>query len=268
MKILYAALLVLGLGACATARPADPAAMPTHAMPVADAATLLTQYHWQLDAAVDGAGAPIGALLAHPKGPLSLTFNARGMSVQNACNAMHAEYRLAGGTLELRDLLSTTMACADPALNQLEAAVKDALRGTLALAIDTAGTRPRLTLTTASGQRLGFSGIPTAATRYGGAGHVLFLEVAAQSIPCPQGAPGARCLDVREVHYSAQGVREGQPGPWHALDQPIEGYTHRPGTRNVLRVTRYAIARPAAHGAHEAYVLDMVVESAIAPAGR
>lgn len=266
MKILSAALLALGLAACAAARPADPAAMPTH--PAPGTATLLTQYHWQLDAAVSATGAQVGALLARPKGPLTLVFNARGMAIQNACNAMHAEYTLSGNTLELRDLLATTMACADPALNRLDVAVKDSLRGALLLAIDTGGARPRLSLTTASGERLSFSGIPTAATRYGSAGHVLFLEVAADPIPCPRGAPGARCLDVREVHYSAQGLREGQPGPWHALDEPIEGYTHRPGTRNVLRVTRYAIAQPAAHGARQAYVLDMVIESAVAPSNR
>lgn len=53
--------------------------------------------------------------------------------------------------------------------------------------------------------------------------------------------------------------RRGEPGPWHALPQGIEGYEHEPGIRNVVRVQRY---RPAPAGASSAvYVLDMVVES-------
>lgn len=265
MQTLLAALLALTLAACASAASTDPPAAPAATEPSAHTMTLLTRYHWQLDDAVDAAGAHIGALLVRPDRPITLDFDARGVSVQNACNAMHAEYALDGDTLIVSHFLSTTMACADPAVNALDSAIRNVLQGTLTLALDAGGARPRLTLTRASGQRLSFSGVPTAATRYGSPGQVMFLEVAPQTVPCAQGAPGAQCLDVREVHYDARGLREGEPGPWHPLDQPIEGYAHQPGTRNVLRVRRYAIAHPERHGTDVAYVLDMVVESARAP---
>ncbi len=264
MKTLLASLLVLALAACAATR-ADPAAMTAAPDTPADPASVLTGYHWQLDDAVDAAGEHIRALLVRPARPVTLTFSAGGVSVQNACNAMHAQYTLTGGTLELGHFLSTMMACANPALSALDHAIERDLRGPLAIAIDTSAARPRLTLTTASDQRLTFSGTPTARTRYGSEGQVLFLEVAAQPVACMHGAPGAQCLDVRQVHYSAQGLRQGEPGPWYVLDQPIEGYTHRPGTRNILRVQRYRIAHPDRHGADVAYVLDAIIESEPVP---
>jgi heat shock protein HslJ len=266
MKLLAAALLALALVACAGPRPAsDPTTVTTSAQPPTDVAGVLTGYHWQLASATDAAGARIAALLVRPERPVTLTFNGRGVAVQNACNAMHAQYTLAGDTLELDRFLSTMMACADPAVSALDRAVTATLHGPLTLAIDTRGARPRLALTTSSGERLTFDGTPTAATRYGSEGEVEFLEVAAAPIACPNGAPGAQCLNVREVHYDAQGLRTGEPGPWHALGEPIEGYTHQPGVRNVLRVRRFTIAHPERHGANVAYVLDMVVESEITP---
>jgi hypothetical protein len=66
---------------------------------------------------------------------------------------------------------------------------------------------------------------------------------------------------VRELHYDANGLRTGEPGAWTLLYQPIDGYTHEPGIRNVLRVKRYTIADPPADAPSRALVLDMVVES-------
>lgn len=86
----------------------------------------------------------------------------------------------------------------------------------------------------------------------------MFLEVAPREVPCD--APvsrGATCLNVRERHYDSHGLKAGEPGPWHALVQTIEGYTHAPGVRNVLRVKRYASGTAVG----DVYVLDMVVES-------
>ena len=42
----------------------------------------------------------------------------------------------------------------------------------------------------------------------------------------------------------------------------IEGYTHEDGVRNVVRVKRYEVKNPPADAPSQAYVLDMVVESA------
>ena len=55
----------------------------------------------------------------------------------------------------------------------------------------------------------------------------------------------------------------GDPGPFGNFYATIEGYTHEPGVRNVLRVDRYEIKDPPADAPSQAFVLDMVVESAI-----
>ena len=71
-----------------------------------------------------------------------------------------------------------------------------------------------------------------------------------------------QCLWVRELEYDDKGLKAGDPGPFGNFYETIEGYTHEPGVRNVLRVNRYAIKNPPADAPSQAYVLDMVVESA------
>jgi hypothetical protein len=73
---------------------------------------------------------------------------------------------------------------------------------------------------------------------------------------------------VRELHYDTQGLRSGTPGPWQVLAQEIEGFSHRPGEHNVLRVKRYTLHDDTLHhvpadAPSVAYELDMVVESGL-----
>lgn len=286
-RILFAAPLLLLLAACSpapqhsdavatsavsppatiagapVASAADPAtsAPPSGATP-ADSAAILTRYHWRLASAIGKDGQPIAALLARADKPLQLDFTAGALSVSNTCNRMHGRYTLAGGTLELGAMASTMMACTDPALDALDTAVGKYLHGALAFAADASEASPQLILTTADGDKLVFTGVPTSETRYGSKGTTEFLEIAAETKPCNHpGMPNAQCLEVRELHYDAQGLRTGAPGPWHVFTQPIKGFTHESGVRNVLRVKRYAIANPPADSPSAAYVLDMVVES-------
>ena len=72
--------------------------------------------------------------------------------------------------------------------------------------------------------------------------------------------PDYRCLHVREIAYDDQGLKIGE-GEWQFFYQEIEGYTHEPGVRNVLRLDRFNVANPPADGSSIACVLDMVVES-------
>lgn len=80
-------------------------------------------------------------------------------------------------------------------------------------------------------------------------------------MPCPNPPAGAKaCLQVRERRFDDKALAVGDPGPWQTFAEPIEGYTHQPGVRNVLRIKRYD--RGAAPGASRyVYVLDQVVES-------
>jgi hypothetical protein len=70
-----------------------------------------------------------------------------------------------------------------------------------------------------------------------GAGTPVFLEIASQSVACPNPpSSNTQCLLYRERHYDDKGLLVGTPGEWNPLTVNIEGYTHREGERNVLRV--------------------------------
>jgi hypothetical protein len=159
-------------------------------------------------------------------------------------------------------MMSTMMACHDPALSALDDAISQRLRASVSVNLLSRDNTPHLQLVTDSGDTLSFTGVPTAETRYGSAGERAFLEVAAQTVPCNHPLiPGKQCLLVRERHFDEQGLPSGTPGEWQPLNQDIEGYTHTQGIRNVLRVKRFNISNPPADGSSVAYVLDLVVES-------
>lgn len=268
MKRLLLLALPLALAACT--KPADPStaprdATPAVAAPVASAtadASLLPKYHWRLHDATDAQGRRIAALFARPDPPVQLDFRDGRVGVSNTCNRMGGTYTLADGSLTAGRLVSTQMACGDSAVMALDQEVGKRLEGTLRLATTT-GDAPTLTLTTATGDVLAFTGEPTAETRYGGAGERVFLEVAAETKPCSHPLiPDKQCLQVREIKYDDQGLKVGTPGEFQHFYDSIEGYTHEPGIRNVLRVGRYTVKNPPADGSSQAYVLDMVVESA------
>lgn len=249
-------LLPLALAACTTV-PASDATAP-------DAATL-GAYHWQLATATDKAGARIDELFVRPDRPLELDFTGNRVSVRNSCNAMGGNYRIDAGTLVAGPFVHTMMACANLQLNHLDQSISARLVGQPTLTLLTRGATHELQLRTTTGDTLAFTGVPTAQSRYGSAGDTVFLEVAPQSVPCQHPLmPNAQCLDVREVHYDAQGLKTGTPGAWQPLAR-IEGFTHAAGTRNVVRVRRFTLKHPPADAPGVAYVLDMVVESEAAP---
>ncbi|WAC62544.1 META and DUF4377 domain-containing protein [Pseudoxanthomonas sp. SL93] len=272
MKRLLLLALPLLLAGCP--KPADETAAPvpaetpvatssTPAPPAApiDASTLLPQYHWRLMQATDANGQRIDALFARADKPLQLDFRDGRLSVGNTCNRMGGSYTLAGDTLTVGRMVSTMMACTDSTLMALDQEAGKRLEGPLTLAATQDGVT-QLTLTTTQGDKLMFGGDPTAQTRYGGPGERVFLEVAADTRPCSHPLiPDKQCLQVREIEYDDKGIKTGTPGEFQHFHDSIEGYTHEPGVRNVLRVDRYTVKNPPADGSARAYVLDMVVES-------
>ncbi|BBJ94461.1 hypothetical protein Xcc1_01910 [Xanthomonas campestris pv. campestris] len=116
---------------------------------------------------------------------------------------------------------------------------------------------PTLRLTRTDGTRLEFAGQPTADARFGGPGQTMWLEVAGDTAPCTT-APTRQCLKVREYLQATQAVLQDSADGWQPLDQPIEGFTHEPGIRTLLRVTRSP-----ASGERDApvYVLEQLVEA-------
>jgi len=257
------AALALCLAAAACTSPAghDAPAPPATATATAIDAAGLGRYHWRLADARDRHGQPLEHLLARPQQPVQLDFSADRISLANTCNRMSASYRLEGAWLQLGPLASTLMACTDPALAALDQALAQRLDGRLQLEL-VAGPAPQLVLATPGGDRLAFAGEPTAATRYGGQPERVFLEVAARTVPCHHPLMGEQaCLQVRQVHYDGSGAESRPRGEWQVFHDPIEGYVHRPGVRNVLRLDRYTRQDPPADASRHAWVLDLVVES-------
>ena len=88
--------------------------------------------------------------------------------------------------------------------------------------------------------------------------------MAPRRIPCNHPMiPNHRCLQVRELRYDANGVKQSPPGEWQPLYADIEGYRHEPGIRNVLRVKKFRRADVPADASSVVYVLDIVVESEV-----
>ncbi|MEM5310826.1 DUF4377 domain-containing protein [Paraburkholderia sp. JHI869] len=262
-------LLPLALAACSQIPDAkNPVPSPVASTAAATGAasaigsSILSQYHWQLNDAFDSKGKRIDALFVRTDKPVQLDFSADRLNVVNSCNNMGASFSVKKGQLQVGQMTSTMMACPDAALAALDNAIAQRLHGTLSVSLLARGDTPRMQLVTESGDTLTFGGLPTAQTRFGGPGETRFLEVAAQTVPCNHPLiPDKQCLLVRERHFDEQGLPTGTPGEWQPLNQEIEGYTHTPGMRNVLRVQRYTVKTPPADGPSVAYVLDIVVES-------
>ncbi|GAB3345111.1 DUF4377 domain-containing protein [Lysobacter tyrosinilyticus] len=255
------AVLVIALTACSTAPGSgDEANTTTPSAAAATPAIALDAYHWDLARAIDPHGQAIAALQPSGKAPLRLDFVQNRLAISGGCNRIGGSYSRANTTLQVGPLMQTEMACVDRSLMELDAAIAARLQGSLQTQLH-AGDPPQLQLVAANGDTLMFTGMPTPQTRYGSAGTTVFFEVAPQRVPCSHPLiPNMQCLQVRERSYAANGTLASQ-GEWQPLYQEIEGYTHAPGTRNVLRVKRFNVKNPPADASSVAYVLDLVVES-------
>jgi heat shock protein HslJ len=256
--LLAAALCIAALAAV---RADDAAAQSSPPRRTADATVVraLQDHHWTLQSASDAAGRPIDAML--PAGhPVEMNFIDARLSIRGACNRMNGSWRLSPQTQLAIGRLAATMKACEPALMAADSALAAALEQPLGVELSRDAT-PSLRLSTASQQVLTFSGQPTLRSLYGPPKRI-FLEVAEQTVECPlPSGEASRCLRVRELRFDDKGLRKGEPGPWRAFTAGIDGYTHTPGVRNVLRVDRYE-RKPAPAGRPAvAYVLDLVVES-------
>ena len=223
----------------------------------------LGRYRWTLVSASDANNRRIPSLPPGQDRSVVLSFAGSRLSVQGPCNRFVGGYQVTSANqLTVHAAASTMMAC-DPALMQADSALSNLLAKPLR--VEMIG-RPsaQLQLVSPGNGTLDFTGEPTPESLYG-AGTTVFLEIAAQSVGCPNPpSPNTRCLRYRERHYDDKGLPLGTPGEWKPLTVNIEGFTHREGERNVLRVKQFQ--RPASAGAAPSniYVLDLVVESEIA----
>jgi hypothetical protein len=223
----------------------------------ADLEQQLGRYRWTLVAATDANNRRIAGLPPGQDHPVVL-------SVQGPCNRLVGGYQFtAASQLTVNGGASTKMAC-DPALMQADSALFNLLAKPLHVQMtERQGASAQLQLVSPGNATLNFTGEPTPESLYG-AGTTVFLEIAPETAACPNPPPpNTRCLQYRERHYDEQGLAVGTPGEWKPLTVNIEGFTHREGVRNVLRVKQFQ--RPASAGGPPSnlYVLDLVVESEI-----
>ena len=261
--MLRATLLIQPLalmGACASTTPAASAPV-TNTQAAGQAgvdATQLAANHWRLASATDAHGKPIAALFAQADKPVQLDFADGNIAIHAACNHLRGGYTLNGTTLGVGRMISTMIGCPQP-LHDQDRAIGDLMDHPLQVRTLDAST---LVLAAGDGSVLTFTAVPTAETRYGGPGQTVFWEVAAQTKPCSHPlTDNARCLQVREIRYDANGIKQGSPGEFTHFYGQIEGYTHQPGVRNVLRLKHFKVKNPPADAPSDAYVLDMTVET-------
>ena len=223
----------------------------------------LEHYRWTLMSATDANNRSIVGLPSGQDHPVVLSFAGSRLGVQGPCNRfVGGDQVTAANQLSVNVTASTRMACA-PALMQADSALSNLLAKPLQ--VEMSG-RPsaQLQLVSPGNGTLNFTGEPTPESLYG-AGTTVFLEIAAQSVACPSPpSPHTRCLLYRERHYDDKGLPIGTPGEWKPLTVNIEGFTHREGERNVLRVKQFQVPVSAGGAPSNLYVLDMVVESEIA----
>ncbi|AVO35300.1 META and DUF4377 domain-containing protein [Ottowia oryzae] len=247
-----------------TTHVTTPPAQPSPQAVALSAARVLPAYEWELTAARDGRGQNDARWRVGDRPPLRLSFKDGRVAVHHLCNLASAGYELDGTQMRMTRPTATLRACAELGLMALESRVLSLLPTVQAAHASGAPDAPQLLLRFADGSEWDLVGHPTPETRYGSAGERLFLEVAPLKVACNHPLmPNATCLRVRDVRYGENGVKTGE-GEWRIFQGSIEGYEHREGTRNILRVNRYSLARngqlPADAPSH-AYVLDMVVES-------
>ncbi|MBI1623562.1 META and DUF4377 domain-containing protein [Comamonas suwonensis] len=235
--------------------------------PAGDAASL-TAYHWKLQQAFSPAGAEDQSwFLSGNNAPIELEFADQRVMVKNLCNVISAGYSVEGQRLNVQRTVSTLRACNDSQLMMLEQKVARILPTSKQWNVQLGGTtqeQPRLTVQFIDGTRWQLSGKPTPQTQYGSAPERIFLEVAPERKACSHGVmKDYQCLQVREIRYGENGVKT-YTGPWENFYSEIEGYKHEAGVSNVLRINRFKRQNVPADASSYAYVLDMVVSSAIA----
>ena len=227
-----------------------------------DLAQQLGRYRWTLVLATDANNRRIPGLPPGQDRLVVLSFAGSRLSVQGPCNQLVGGYEVTGANqLSVNVSASTMMAC-DPALMHADSALSNLLAKPLQVQM-TGRPSARLQLASPGNGTLNFTGEPTPESVYG-PGTTVFLEIAARSVACPNPpSPNTRCLQYRERHYDDKGLAVGTPGEWKPLTVNIQGFTHREGVRNVLRVKQFQGPASAGGAPSNLYVLDLVVESEI-----
>ena len=192
--------------------------------------------------------------------PIVLNFKDQRISIATGCNNMFGSSKVENAVLVTGNLASTNMMCSPELMKQEGFAGSLFQNGKTAFVLDTANVEnPTLTLVSATAGKVVFTGKMTPETKYQSQGETIFLEVSPETKKCTGVAPQT-CLQVREIKYADNGVRTQVDKDWTLFYDKIEGFTHSPDERQVIRVKRFELKNPAADQSKYAYVFDMAIE--------
>lgn len=193
--------------------------------------------------------------------PIVLNFSNEGrLSISTSCNTMGSSWKVENNQIVTGNIMSTMMACPDNLMKQEGIASGWFTDRKVPFVLNlNDSNKPMLTLTDAKGQKVVLTGQMTPETKYNSAGETIFLEVSPETKQCTGVAPQT-CLQVREIKYSEQGLKTQVDKDWSLFYDKIEGFTHTPNERQVIRVKRFEIKNPAADQSKYAYVYDMAIE--------
>ena len=192
---------------------------------------------------------------------LLLNFDDTGrLSIATSCNGMGTNWKVENNQIVTGPLMGTQMACPDASMQQ-ERIAKDLFNDRKApFILDFKDSQqPTLTIISANGEKYVFTGKMTPETKYQTQAETIFLEISPETKPCTGIGPQT-CLQVREIKYAENGVKTQVDKDWTLFYDQIEGFTHNPNERQIIRVKRYQIKHPAADQSKYAYIHDMTVE--------
>jgi hypothetical protein len=224
----------------------------------------LARYRWTLLDIDDKSGGPVITTLVDIKEQVTLLFNQnQGQNTLNysvGCNTISAVYQLQGQTLTTEESMSTKMLCED--LNKAENRLNTLMQGSSQLSV-TEGENPVLTQVTSNAITLTWQGKLTSQAKYNSKGETVFWAVNAKKVACADDS-SEMCLQVKPITYDDQGIKVSE-GEWAAFTGEIDGYQHDGMHDEVLRLQRYELdSNESTEGEEYAYVLDAVIESAVA----
>ena len=224
----------------------------------------LARYRWTLLDIDDKSGGPVITTLVDIKEQVTLLFNQnQGQNTLNysvGCNTISAVYQLQGQTLTTEESMSTKMLCED--LNKAENRLNTLMQGSSQLSL-TEGENPVLTQVTSNAITLTWQGKLTSQAKYNSKGETVFWAVNAKKVACADDS-SEMCLQVKPITYDDQGIKVSE-GEWAAFTGEIDGYQHDGMHDEVLRLQRYELdSNESTEGEEYAYVLDAVIESAVA----
>ena len=221
----------------------------------------LTSHYWDLHSTKDANGKVTSPVHGSGKKAPRLTFTEDRVVVDRICNVMSGLYEASKGSIEVKQVVSTMIGCIDKDVVKLEQYVGSHLTQMRSYLLQSDSNQPSLILNFKDGTQWTLVGTATPETLYGGPGERIFLEVAPQRKTCTDGVSGSKqCLQVREIRYNEKWLKNFT-GEWQNFYSEIEGFEHRPGEHNLLRLNRYERKNAPADASRYVYILDMVVEN-------